>query len=115
MAPQHPEWKNVEPFKSVIAGDREALAKFTERDWFEIVGATHSGMSTDEFPALVRPWLEAARDPRFKRPFHGLSGISTCETDRTSGGREDFWPIVAIEGAKMGQKSGPVKEPAEQV
>ncbi|MFL5270258.1 MAG: hypothetical protein ACJ8AH_27320 [Stellaceae bacterium] len=26
---------------------------------------------------------------------------------------EDFWPIVAIEGAKMGQKSGPVKEPAE--
>src|SRR5215467_6447082 len=31
------------------------------------------------------------------------------------GGREDFWPIVAIEGAQMGQKSGPVKEPAEQV
>jgi transposase len=27
----------------------------------------------------------------------------------------DFWPIVAIEGAKMGQKSGPEKEPAEQV
>src|SRR5215469_4239413 len=31
------------------------------------------------------------------------------------GGREDFWPIVAIEGAQMGQKSGPAKEPAEQV
>jgi transposase len=28
---------------------------------------------------------------------------------------KDFWPIVAIEGAKMGQKSGPEKEPAEQV
>src|SRR5881275_265018 len=28
---------------------------------------------------------------------------------------KDFWPIVAIEGAKMGQKSGPVKKPAEQV
>jgi transposase len=28
--------------------------------------------------------------------------------------RKDFWPIVAIEGAKIGQKSGPVKEPAEQ-
>jgi transposase len=30
-------------------------------------------------------------------------------------GHEDFWPIVSIEGAKMGQKSGPVKEPVEQV
>src|SRR5262249_55200727 len=29
--------------------------------------------------------------------------------------REEFWPIVAMEGAKMGQKSGPVKKPAEQV
>src|SRR5262250_3863587 len=28
---------------------------------------------------------------------------------------KDFWPIVAIEGAQMGQKSGPAKEPAEQV
>src|SRR5271156_3007950 len=72
MAPQHPEWKDAEPFKSVIAGDREALAKFTERDWFEIIGATHSGMSTDEFPGLVRPWLEAAKDPRFKRSFTDL-------------------------------------------
>src|SRR6516225_5014047 len=43
------------------------------------------------------------------------SGISAYETDRVSGGREDFWPIVAIKGAKMGQKSGPGKKPAEQV
>src|SRR3954464_8664356 len=44
-----------------------------------------------------------------------MSGVSTTQTGRVSGGREDFWPIVAIEGAQMGQKSGPVKEPAEQV
>jgi len=30
-------------------------------------------------------------------------------------GREDFWFIVAIRGAKMSQKSGSVKEPAEKV
>ena len=43
--------------------------------------------------------------------FGGLavSGISAYETEM------DFWPIVAIEGAQMGQKSGPAKEPAEQV
>src|SRR3972149_1996449 len=30
LARQHPEWKNQEPFKAGIAGDREAMAKFTE-------------------------------------------------------------------------------------
>ena len=33
MAPQHPEWKQKEPFKSVLTGDREAMSKFTESDW----------------------------------------------------------------------------------
>src|ERR1700720_1164600 len=28
---------------------------------------------------------------------------------------EDFWLIVAFQGAKMRQKSGPVKEPAEKI
>jgi phosphoglycolate phosphatase-like HAD superfamily hydrolase len=72
MAPKHPEWRSAEPFKSVLSGDRAALAKLTERDWFIIVAATHSGMSTDEFPALVGAWLDAAKDPRFKRPFTDL-------------------------------------------
>ena len=45
----------------------------------------------------------------------GLSGISAYETKMAGWGREDFWPIVAIEGAQMGQKSGPAKEPAEHV
>jgi hypothetical protein len=42
-----------------------------------------------------------------------ISGISTYETDCTNWGRENFWPVVAIEGAKMGQKSEPEKEPTE--
>src|SRR5277367_6212345 len=33
MAPQHPEWKQKEPFKSVLAGDHAAMSKFTESDW----------------------------------------------------------------------------------
>jgi hypothetical protein len=37
------------------------------------VAVTHSGMSTDAFPKLVRNWLKTARDPRFKRPFTDLN------------------------------------------
>ena len=46
MAPEHPEWKETEPFKSVLTGDHEAMGKFSEKDWMEIVAVTHAGMST---------------------------------------------------------------------
>jgi phosphoserine phosphatase len=72
MAPQNPEFQTTEPFKSILADDRAAMARFTERDWFMIIAATHSGMSTGEFRALVGAWLESAKDPRFKRPFTDL-------------------------------------------
>jgi phosphoglycolate phosphatase-like HAD superfamily hydrolase len=72
MAPQHQEWQSHEPFKAVLSNDPAALGKLTERDWFVIIAATHSGMTTDAFPALVARWIEAARDPRFKRPFTDL-------------------------------------------
>ena len=72
MAPQHPEWKETEPFKSVLAGDREAMSKFSEKDWMEIVAVTHAGMSTEEFLALVKPWITTAKAPRFDRLFTDL-------------------------------------------
>ena len=31
MAPQHPEWKTKEPFKSILAGDLQALAETGEK------------------------------------------------------------------------------------
>jgi phosphoglycolate phosphatase-like HAD superfamily hydrolase len=72
LAPQHPEWKTEEPFKSVIAGDRAAMAKFTTSDLEKIVFATHTGMTTGEFSALVKNWLATAHDPRWHRPFTDL-------------------------------------------
>src|SRR5271156_6483827 len=72
LAPQHPEWKTIEPFKSVITGDREAMAKFTTQDLEKIVFATHTGMTTGEFAALVKDWIAKTRDPRWHRPFTEL-------------------------------------------
>jgi phosphoserine phosphatase len=72
MAPQHPEWKQKEPFKSVLAGDHAAMGKFTESDWMQIVAATHAGMSTEAFQGLVKDWLATAKAPRFDRPFTDL-------------------------------------------
>jgi len=72
LAPQHPEWKETEPFKSVLGGDREAMSKFSEKDWMEIVAVTHSGMGTEDFVALVKPWIATAKAPRFDRPYTDL-------------------------------------------
>jgi phosphoglycolate phosphatase-like HAD superfamily hydrolase len=72
MAPQHPEWKETEPFKSVLTGDREAMAKFTEKDWLDIIAVTHAGMGTEEFQALVKQWITTAKAPRFDRPYTDL-------------------------------------------
>src|SRR5208282_3043941 len=49
LAPQHPEWKQQEPFKAVLANDREAMAKFSESDWEVVLAATHAGMTTETF------------------------------------------------------------------
>jgi hypothetical protein len=67
MAPQHPEWKDRQPLKAVLSNDMAAIAKFSERDWAEIVFLTHSGMSQEEFQTIAREWLETARHPHFKR------------------------------------------------
>jgi phosphoglycolate phosphatase-like HAD superfamily hydrolase len=72
LAPQHPEWKQHEPFKAVLANDREALAKFSESDWEIILAATHAGMTTAAFQEDVKKWLDTARDPRFHWHYSDL-------------------------------------------
>ncbi|CAA0087050.1 Uncharacterised protein [Starkeya nomas] len=72
LAPQHPEWKNAEPFKSVLAGDYAAISKFSEKEWLEIVAVTHAGMSTADFEQIVRDWLPKSKNPILKRPVTEL-------------------------------------------
>src|SRR5882757_3540408 len=64
LAPQHPEWKDKEPFASLLKGDlKEALAG-GEAAIFQIITVTHSGMTTDEFEKIVGDWVATARHPK---------------------------------------------------
>ena len=69
MAPQHPEWKDQEPFKSVLAGDMAALAAGGEHAILELVMATHADNTAEEFEAIVKEWIATARHPQTGRPF----------------------------------------------
>jgi phosphoglycolate phosphatase-like HAD superfamily hydrolase len=72
LAPQHPEWKEKEPFKSLLAGNLEKALDGGEHAILEVLMATHAGMTTDEFAKLVSDWLASARHPRFQRPYTEL-------------------------------------------
>jgi len=72
LYPKHPEWKQKQPFKAVLEGDMKALAKSGEHGLMELVLATHTGMTTAEFEAIVLRWLASARHPRFHRPYTEL-------------------------------------------
>ncbi len=72
MAPMHPEWKNREPFKTVLGGDTKALARLGEKGLLQVIAATHSGMTVEDFTTTVADWIASARHPRFNRPYTEL-------------------------------------------
>jgi phosphoserine phosphatase len=96
-----PELANVEPFKTVMTGNREAIAKLPLKDLEKILAATLTGMSVDEFNAEVKKWIESAKDPRWKRPYTDLTYLPMQEvlkylrdngykTYIVTGGGQDF-------------------------
>ncbi len=101
-----PELANVEPFKTVMSGNREAMAKFTLQDLEKIAVATLTGMSVEEFRAEAQKWLAAAKDPRWKRAYTDLTykpmqevlGYLRANGYRTfivTGGGQDFVRVYA--------------------
>jgi phosphoglycolate phosphatase-like HAD superfamily hydrolase len=68
-----PSLAKVEPFKTVLSGDREAIAKLSLHDLEKIIAATFTGMSVDEFSAEAKKWIETAQDARWKRPYTQLT------------------------------------------
>jgi phosphoglycolate phosphatase-like HAD superfamily hydrolase len=72
MAKDHPDWRNRQPYKSVLANDRAALAATGEKGLLELVAATHAGMTVADFRRVVLEWSTTARHPRFNRPYMEL-------------------------------------------
>ena len=69
LAPQHPEWKDKEPFASLLKGDVKGVLAGGEHAILEIVMATHAGMTTAEFEQIVKDWIATAKHPTTKRPY----------------------------------------------
>ena len=69
MAPDHPEWQTEQPYAAILQGDRETMKTFGEQELAQIIAATHTGMTTDEFNAQARAWAESAKSPQTNHLF----------------------------------------------
>lgn len=69
LAAQHPELKQQEPFKSVLANNYQ---KLTNKDLEKIYALTSTGMSIEDYRSIVSNWLAVATDPRFNRHYTAL-------------------------------------------
>jgi len=63
LAPLHPEWKDKEPFASLLRGDVKDVLAGGEPAVAEIVIATHTGMTNEEFSQIVGDWIAKAKHP----------------------------------------------------
>ncbi len=127
VAAKKPELRRAEPFKTVLSGNREAIAKLTMRDLEKIFLATLTGMSIEDFTAEVKAWLETSKHPRWNRPYTELFYQPMLEVLRylrdnafrtyiVTGGGQDFVRVYAekvygippeqVVGTALGTKYG---------
>lgn len=69
LAADHPEWKTTQPFQAVLEGDRKTFLATGQKGISQVILATHTGLTIDQFEDVVRDWLATARHPRFDRPY----------------------------------------------
>jgi phosphoglycolate phosphatase-like HAD superfamily hydrolase len=72
LAPEHPEWREQQPFKAVLENDLEALKASGIEGVMQLVMASHAGMTTEEFETIVEDWIASSEHPKFARPYTEL-------------------------------------------
>lgn len=108
MAPEHPEWKSKEPYASILKGDLKGALSGGKPALMEMIAATHTGITHEQFQQSVRDWLKTARHPKTKRAYNemiyqpmlevlDLLRANGYKTYIVSGGGIDFMRVFAEE------------------
>jgi hypothetical protein len=69
LAPQHPEWKDNEPFKSVLAGVLKAAFAGGAKSLLEVTSAGNTNITPGEFDQIVKKWAATAKHPKTGRLY----------------------------------------------
>ncbi|WP_409934798.1 HAD family hydrolase [Rhizobium leguminosarum] len=79
LAPEHPEWKTKEPYKSVLAGDLKGVAENGQKGLVDLLTVTHAGMTTDQFSKIVADWFASAKHPKTGMPYDEMTYLPMRE------------------------------------
>jgi phosphoglycolate phosphatase-like HAD superfamily hydrolase len=123
LAPQHPEWKDQEPYRSILAGDLKGAFAGGPKSLVAIVGAGNTNITPDEFDQIVKKWAATAKHPKTGRLYTEMVYQPMLEvlaylrangfkTFITSGGGADFMRAFAerVYGIPPEQVIGSVAE-----
>ena len=102
----HPELAGVEPFKTVLTRNREAISKLPKEELEKILVATLTGMSIDQFQIDVKRWIDTTKNARWGRRYTELAYQPMLEvlkyfrangykTYIVTGGGQDFVRVFA--------------------
>lgn len=73
MAKDDPSILTSDALRAAAAGDMEALVATGEKGIFEVVLASHSGLSVDEYQTAVAAWLDTATHPDTGLPYDEMT------------------------------------------
>jgi phosphoserine phosphatase len=101
-----PELANIEPFKTVLSGNREAMARLSMDDLFKILAVTLTGITVEQFQAEAKHWFDTAKNLRWNRRYTELTYLPMSEllkymrangykTYIVTGGGQDFVRVYA--------------------
>ncbi len=79
LAAADPEWAKTPALKAAATGDVKALMAGGEAALIEVVGATHSGMTVEEFTREAGEWVRTAKHPTKDRPYIDMTYLPMVE------------------------------------
>ena len=103
---QKPQLREREPFKTILSGAHETIAKLPLHELEEVLFATLTGMTVEQFNTEAKAWLQTAKHPRWGRLYTDLTYQPMQEVLRylrangyktyiVTGGGQDFVRIYA--------------------
>ncbi|MBL7472731.1 HAD family hydrolase [Robertkochia sediminum] len=73
MADDHPEWKEQEPYRSILEGNYKNVEAQGLKAIAQLVMTTHAGTSPQEFRKIVQDWMSYATHPKTGKPFNQMT------------------------------------------
>ena len=72
LAPKHPRWRKIPPFKVLFEKSPKALTKLSKQDIERLMLTAYAGMTQEDFRREVQNWMATWQHPQLKVGVRGL-------------------------------------------